>query len=422
MRRRAFLGLTGCGALALTVAACTADKASSARTTAAGSDGAAAESGSAMASPEAAWSRADGLPFGVRGLGASAPVDLPDAVTASTSSPLWSFGGDYSLIGSFPLDTTTVFGSTTSTPDDVASSVPALITATGARTWDGWDEAMGDVYLEPQDATGDDDLIVMRATPIDEGTLGASRVDDWVLFALRTDLSDVTRLCAASDLNPGGDTPVLDADIVPMLVGDRVVFASLTQGEDGDSWTPVVLTCPVGGGDPVVVGSGLFPAVTGKQILYGALASDGASVTRVVAEGEEDESLAEVEPGDGSWSVTGLWAAQSHRALAVSGDGDSGTYLATWDEDRPEAAQWWHVPSATLVASANADRLVFGAGSQSEHAQMYAYSWGEDTPELLGECPGGARPQTAPSGGAVLVPRLDDGAAAFAYDVVDLVS
>ena len=53
--------------------------------------------------------------------------------TRPSLDAVWSFGGDYADIGSFPLDGNTVFGSHSDDADDVTSYDAALISQDGIR-------------------------------------------------------------------------------------------------------------------------------------------------------------------------------------------------------------------------------------------------------------------------------------------------
>ena len=60
-------------------------------------------------------------------------VEVADAAKEASLEGVWSFGGDYADIGSFPLDGDTVFGSHSDDADDVASYGAALVGKDGAE-------------------------------------------------------------------------------------------------------------------------------------------------------------------------------------------------------------------------------------------------------------------------------------------------
>lgn len=115
------------------------------------------------------------LPFSVEG--ASLDASLVEASEAAQTAELageWTFGGDYALIGSFPIDAQTVFGSATDSPDDVTSYRAALIDPDGATYLE--DAQTEEPFFEPQDGTGSGERIVWRSSEI--SFLPASGLDN----------------------------------------------------------------------------------------------------------------------------------------------------------------------------------------------------------------------------------------------------
>lgn len=70
----------------------------------------------------------DNLPFRIVGVDSVAPVyEISEISQEAPLDVVWSFGGDFSRIGSFPLSKDSVFGSFSKRPDNLSSYRPAFI-------------------------------------------------------------------------------------------------------------------------------------------------------------------------------------------------------------------------------------------------------------------------------------------------------
>lgn len=414
-RRDALAGaavLVGAGVLSACTGASTSGAASSTSpsVTASAQPGAASSDGPvSTASPSLSTPTA--LPFTVNGsASASPPVEVLSAPTASTTD-LWSFGGDYRLIGSTPVDDSTVFGSATDRPDSLMSYAAALITGGGFTRLTDDPPATVDTkdYVEPQDGTVTDDWIVWRAAPVSTDASVGATADDWEVWAApRSADARGKRLGAAADLNPDGDTPS-GPEVVPTANGSSVYFASNVGS--GQSWTRHVVRMALDGdGRAIDVTEGDFPAAVEDGVLYAT--PDGAgALTRVAHRAEKGGDATElltITSDSSSWRIGGLWAAGAHRAVAIVSDEDgSGSYLGTWKDGEDAPSIWLHVASGGLVGSASATRFAWGGGSDAVNAEMFVTDWEGTSPNSLGKAPGYARPALSPDGAVVLVPATD---------------
>ena len=358
------------------------------------------------------------LPFAIEGAPSDAAVlDVSEGTTTATLGGEWTFGGDYAEIGSFPIDATTVFGSCTQNPDDLTSYTAALIHPDGATAIE--DVQAGETVYEPQDGTGDLNGVVWRSSVL--SLVPTTGTDDWRLQAWTASTGAVTTLGSARDLNGEADTPLLDGEIVPTKNGTNAYFASWHL--DGGTWTPTVLSYALddSSGTPTVVGQGSYPAATDmgalfagspdtskSTVLYGSLlAWDGSTSSTVFTISSEDDT----------WGISGVWACGDRRAVCLSSDNaDNGSYVGIWDGSFSTNFTWLHVASPSIVASMNESWLVWGSGSQSDNAGMYAYDFGSTAIKYLGSALGYSRPTIASENNTVLVPE-SDGQSAVTFHV-----
>ena len=358
------------------------------------------------------------LPFTVEGAPSDATVlDVSEGTTTATLGGEWMFGGDYAEIGSFPVDATTVFGSCTQNPDDLTSYTAALIHPDGATSIEG--VQTGETVYEPQDGTGDQNEVVWRSSIL--SLVPTTGTDDWRLQAWDASTGAVTTLGSARDLNGEADTPLLDGEIVPTKNDTNAYFASWHL--DGGTWTPTVLSYALddSSGTPTVVGQGSYPAATDmgalfagspdtskSTVLYGSLlAWDGSTSSTVFTISSEDDT----------WGISGVWACGDRRAVCLSSDNaDNGSYVGIWDGSFSTNFTWLHVASPSIVASMNESWLVWGSGSQSDNAGMYAYDFGSTAIKYLGSALGYSRPTIASENNTVLVPE-SDGQSAVTFHV-----
>ena len=358
------------------------------------------------------------LPFTVEGAPSDATVlDVSEGTTTATLGGEWMFGGDYAEIGSFPVDATTVFGSCTQNPDDLTSYTAALIHPDGATSIEG--VQTGETVYEPQDGTGDQNEVVWRSSIL--SLVPTTGTDDWRLQAWDASTGAVTTLGSARDLNGEADTPLLDGEIVPTKNDTNAYFASWHL--DDGAWTPAVLSYTLDGssGTPAVIGQGSYPAATDTGALYAGSPDTSASTvlygSLLAWDGSTSSTVFTVTSGEGNWGISGVWACGDRRAVCFSSDNaDNGCYVGIWDGSFSTNSTWLHVASPSIVASMNESWLVWGSGSQSDNAGMYAYDFGSTAVKYLGSALGYSRPTIASESNTVLVPE-SDGQSAVTFHV-----
>lgn len=358
------------------------------------------------------------LPFSLDGVPADAAVqELPEGADPIALANEWTFGGDYVTIGSAPIDAQTVFGSSTSTPEDSSSYVAALISSDGTTT-PLEEPSSGEKVWEPQDGTGDASRVVWRSSALSYSPFSGS--DDWRLQVWSAEDGTAVTLGSAADLNDTDETPTLGAEVVPTTNGEQVLFASMRA--DGDAWSPSVLAYGLAspGADPVVVGEGCYPAaIEGGAVYAGDVVTseEGAVFYHGLYrwDGSESSRVFSVSSEGDSWGISGVWASGSWRVVSFSStDASAGSYIGVWSDDFSACVAWVHTPAPGVVASMNGEWLVWGSGSQSENAGMYALRLATGEISYLGAATGYSRPSIASENNAVLVPICDgENAASF---------
>lgn len=352
------------------------------------------------------------LPFSIDGVSSDAEVvEVSEAdATEAILSDEWTFGGDYARIGSFPLNAQTVFGSATDDPDDIYSYRAALLGSSGDVYIE--DAQSSDTYYEPQDGTGTTSLVVWRSSLFTG--LPTMGTDDWRLQAWDSESGEAIVLGTAEQLNGTSETPMLDGEIVPTANETHAFFASYVGS--GESWAPTVLAYDLGveNQDPVVIGEGSYPAATeGGAYWAGSVVSTDAGTfyqSLNLWSTSGTEQIFSVSSDEGTWGITGVWASGDTVAVCLSSDDSSqGCYVGIWTDDLGTCVVWLHVPSVQVVGSLNGEWFVWGAGSQEQDAEMYAYGVQTGELELLGTCPGYSRPMIAQEDNTVMVPVSPEG-------------
>lgn len=358
------------------------------------------------------------LPFSLDGADTSALVIEASDITEEVSlQDEWTFGGDYACIGSFPIDATTVFGSSTYDPADVEGYSASFIGPDHVTKLEPRQNA--DTVFEPQDGTGSSDCVVWRSSEL--SNLPTNGTDNWRVQMWSSALDKPVTLGSAEALNGTDETPMLDGEILPTANGSNVFFASMAK--DGDSWKPEVLSWTLGRdmGVVTVIGEGSYPAAVSDGCLwatrpdyrdsgtfYGSLSSWA---------GGSSSTVFNVRFLEGTWGISGVWASSGYRAVCLSSDDASrGCYVGIWNDDFTKCLAWIHSDAPRAIASLNSDWLVWGAGSESDNVGMYALRLSNRQAYLLGECVGYSRPSLASSSNAVLVP-VTNGLNAVSYRV-----
>lgn len=245
-----------------------------------------------------------------------------------------------------------MFGSATESPDDVTSYRAALISPDGAIYLE--DAQTEEPFFEPQDGTGSGERIVWRSSEI--SFLPASGLDNWRLQTWDKASGEVTVPGSAELLNGTADTPAVGGDVVPVCNESHAFFSSCVS--EGDGWAHAVAAFDLSKANQMgeVIGMGNYPAAVeggalwasdqleaGGGTLYGALSRwDGSSSTEVLT----------VSSDDGSWGISGVWAAGGHVAVCLSSEAaDSGCYVVVWSEDLSHCEALIHAPSPSVVGS-----------------------------------------------------------------------
>lgn len=409
------------------------------------SDGATVTQPDASEQPDPA-SSASALPFTVDGVPTNGDVvEVTEGANAATLADSWTFGGDFSRIGSFPVDASTVFGSTTSDPNDLTAYHAALLhrdgsarnvdsTANGtgsAANGTGSAAGKGTTFYEPQDGTGDGTRIVWRSSTMNDSTqIG---VDNWRLQTWDAASGIARTLGTAAGLNGRDDTPQTYGEVVPTFNGSHAFFASNTL-RDG-SWKETVLSFDLNanadadrndGADqqpaPHVVGEGNFPAAVDDGVLFAADTSQQdrfrAYATLKHDDGTRSSTVFTIQSDKNAWGISGVWAHADLRAVSFSdGTIDGGNYIGLWSDDFAMNLGWVHVKSPSVVASMNDQWIVWGSGSQSDNAGMYAFNWSNQTVKYLGALAGYSRPTIASDSNTVMVPTHSGSDQAVSFTV-----
>lgn len=357
------------------------------------------------------------LPFAVDGVPCDAPViEVGDCADEASLDAVWSFGGDYADIGSFPLDGKTVFGSHSDDADDVTSYDAALISQDGIRVL-GCPSADALQRYEPQDGSGNADRVIWRSSPVGESAQMFS--DDWRLQMWDAETGDVRTLGTAKDLDENASFQAY-GDVVPTMNDKEAYFSTAIQA--GDAWRAVVVSCGLSGSGLDILAEGGYPAAVDDGVLCATGLADASNLLNfsevsLFAEAGKSTVLS-VAPDDLSWRVSGIWAYGDKRAVAFNSDESAaGSYIGVWDDAFAKPVAWLHADAPSVVASMNDEWLVWGSGSQAEHAEMYAFDIDGCSVTLLGAAPGYSRPAIAQESNAVMLPVFNGPSDPVAFKV-----
>ena len=351
------------------------------------------------------------LPFSLDGVTVNGELletdgNAQDAALTNT----WSFGGDYSSIGSVPISSETVFGSTTSSPDDVYSYSAALISKDSVKAIEA--AQSGEKYFEPQDGTGTEERLVWKSSELTN--LPSTNTDNWRVSTWDSASGASKILGSAEKLNGTDQTPLLDGEIVPTCNAKTAFFASESKS-DGD-WLPQVLAYALDGiedQDATVVGSGSYPSATDDGCIWAGDVSSvdsGAFVFSALYawNGNESTKVFSISSSSGTWTISGAWTCGDRRVVSFSSDGaDNGAYIGIWNADFSSCVGWVHAKSPRVVGSMNSDYFVWGSGSEADDPDMYALKLGDMSLSKLGSALGYSRPSIAQACNTVLVPSTD---------------
>ena len=366
------------------------------------------------------------LPFSLSGIEFNAPVI---AVSEGSSwLPLnntWSFGGDFSLIGSFPLDESKVFGSLSKTPKDLESYSPAIIQDGSVVSLTPHSNLIDGDYYEPQDGYGTDEFIVWRSGELAHSIDGVN--DNWALQAYDSTNEKCITIDTSYQLNGTKETPRLPGEIVPTFNNEHICFASnvLIDGE----WIPQIIVYDREEDySRHLLAYGNYPCASKSQILYAGYSREELLYNQLIGwDGETTEEIFSIDES-GSWSISGIWSSPSVMAVSISEDSsltnceEKGTYIGFWNKSSMKPLIWIHVHSPSVLGSINDNWFVWGSGSQNKYAGMYGLNLNTNNVYLLGETKGYSRPKIAVNSNAVLLPVLKDGLNAVQFDLGELAS
>ena len=351
------------------------------------------------------------LPFSLDGVStAGTLVDADSSPETATLANTWSFGGDYSNIGSIPVSDDSVFGSTTDSPDDVYSYKAALVSRDSVEAIEG--AQSGEKYFEPQDGTGNASRLVWKSSELTN--LPSTNTDNWRVSTWDSTSGTSKVIGSAEKLNGTDQTPLLDGEIVPTCNEKTAFFAS--QASNDGNWQPQVLAYDLDGSedqDATTVGSGSYPAATDNGCIWAGDVSSvdsGAFVFSALYawSGSENSKVFTLSSANGTWTISGAWAYGDRRIVSFSSDGaDNGAYIGIWNSDFSTCLGWVHTKSPRVVGSMNADYFVWGCGSEADDSDMYAVKLSDLSVSKLGSAPGYSRPSIAQSCNTVLVPSTD---------------
>lgn len=369
--------------------------------------------------------QANALPFTINGVDSKADtVEVSEGSEPAKLSDSWTLGGDFRQIASFPIDTDTVFGSATNTPDNLQSYSAAMLQRKGlTQSLGGKDSAE---YYEPQDGSGNSSRIVWRSSTIN--TVDQTGYDNWQIQIWDKSSSSSKVLGSAEEINGTNATPQTYGEIVPTANDDHAYFASNIK--INGKWQESVLSWslePAGTHDKTtIIDSGNFPAATKKGVIYAGSAEQKTNKFKAYSklmrnDGQTSSTVFSVSSENAKWGISGVWAHGDYRAVSFSdGTIDSGNYIGLWSDDFVHCLAWIHVKSSSVFASMNDSWIVWGSGSQTDNAGMYAFNWLKKEVKYLGKLEGYSRPTIASENDTVLIPKHSDSDQAVSFTVGQL--
>ena len=369
--------------------------------------------------------QANALPFTITGVDSKADtVEVSEGSEPAELSDSWTLGGDFRQIASFPIDADTVFGSTTDTPDNLQSYSAAMLRRDGsAQSLGGNDSAE---YYEPQDGSGDGSRIVWRASTIN--TVDQTGYDNWQIQIWDKSSSSSKVLGSAEEINGTNATPQTYGEIVPTANDDYAYFASNIR--INGTWQESVLSWSLKStgtqGKATIIDSGNFPAATQKGVIYASSAEQKTNKFKAYSklmrnDGQASSTVFSLSSKNAKWGISGIWAHGNYRAVSFSdGTIDSGNYIGLWSDDFAHCLAWVPVKSSSVIASMNDSWIVWGSGSQTDNAGMYAFNWSKKEVKYLGELEGYSRPTIASENDIVMIPKHSDSDQAVSFTVGQL--
>lgn len=361
------------------------------------------------------------LPFKLLGADPTAPIlEVQDSTRESSWKVAWSFGGDFSQIGSFPISSNKVFGSSSKTPDVLTSYSASVITERGPKPVS---DVSKDPYYEPRDGSGSEDGATWYSATLNESYQVG--INNWQLSYWDSASNKTRVLDTAEELNGSSDTPELPGEIIPTMNDNDVFYASNVKR--GDFWSPQVLKYDLKSGKRSIVGAGSFPWAVDGGVLYATdrieSSDDMLGYSRLVFDGGDGEKdVLTVDSAQSNWCISGVWASKKLHVVAFSNAVEpSGCYVGIWGETFSDPISWIHTLSPTVIGSISDRFFTWGSGSQLEHAEMYAFdAQNPSSVTQLGTTPGYSRPSVSSNGDALLVPVYGGADSAVSFDVVPI--
>ena len=331
------------------------------------SDGGAVETLDATSLNDAGATASSQLPFAIEGVPCGAAVvDVAGGASAADFNALWSFGGDYAEIGSFPLDAQTVFGSYSSNPDSLVSYGAALLGEGGFEVIDS-PSVNPSLYYEPQDGSGDANRIVWRSSLLGGRGAGGERQ----LASAGVGRGIRNRAHAghvAGDCRRRGRVLRVCRHRAHHECRERLLFDG-GAGRRRPVHARAVLQ-PDGRRTRRCSGRRRVSAATDEGVVFASDPADAAadpfSYSKVSAcEAGTTNPVLTVSSPDSSWHVSGVWASGDKRVVAFSStDASAGSYLGVWADSFATPVAWLHAESPS-TRYLRVEWLVWGRGFPS---------------------------------------------------------
>lgn len=281
-------------------------------------------------------------------------------------------------------------------------------------------------YYEPQDGSVDSSQIVWRSSIIN--TVDQTGYDNWQIRIWDKSSSSSKVLGSAEELNGTNATPQTYGEIVPTANDDHVYFVSNIK--INGKWQESVLSWSLKSAETQdkadIIGSGNFPAATQKGVIYAGSAGQKTSKFKAYSklmrnDGHTSSTVFSMSSENAKWGISGVWAHKDYRAVSFSDDTiNSGNYIGLRSDDFAHCLAWVHVKSSNVIASMNDSWIVWGSGSQTDNAGMYAFNWSKKEVKYLGELKGYSRPIIASENDTALIPKHSDSDQAVSFTVGQL--
>ena len=268
----------------------------------------------------------------------------------------------------------------------------------------------------------------MYGEPRPINTVDQTGYDNWQIQIWDKSSSSSKVLGSAEEINGTNATPQTYGEIVPTANDDYAYFASNIR--INGTWQESVLSWSLKStgtqGKATIIDSGNFPAATQKGVIYASSAEQKTNKFKAYSklmrnDGQASSTVFSLSSKNAKWGISGIWAHGNYRAVSFSdGTIDSGNYIGLWSDDFAHCLAWVHVKSSSVIASMNDSWIVWGSGSQTDNAGMYAFNWSKKEVKYLGELEGYSRPTIASENDIVMIPKHSDSDQAVSFTVGQL--